>query len=102
MFDTDNVNYIELKLLTSQIDILLRSLELYAFNFNYIAPIDKNSSLEDLRSSLIYHTYNQLLSIRGEYNNINSSSIKQCRKNYIRNKHKLYYSHIHNRKINKT
>ena len=61
MFDSENINYVELKLLQGQIDLILLALELYAFNFHKVWAIDKDSDLEDLRNSLLFHTYEEIL-----------------------------------------
>lgn len=62
MFNTDNINYIDFHLLEGQVDLILRSLELYAFNFHNVYDIDKDSNREDLRNALLFHTYNEILS----------------------------------------
>lgn len=65
MLHTDNINYIELSLLESQIDLVLDALQLYAFNFHRVWAVDYDSDKEDLRNSLIFHTYEQ---IQSKYN----------------------------------
>lgn len=62
MFNTDNINYIDFHLLEGEVDLILRSLELYAFNFHNVYDIDKDSNREDLRNALLFHTYNEILS----------------------------------------
>lgn len=62
MFNTDSVNHITFNLLEGQVDLILKSLELYAFNLHNVFAVDKDSDLEDLRNTMLYHTYNQILS----------------------------------------
>lgn len=93
MINTDSVNYITFNLLEGQVDIVLKSLELYAFNLHNVFAVDKDSDLEDLRNSLLYHTYNQILS---SYNSnkyrIGYNVSYEC-KRQVENKKKIkYYS----------
>lgn len=60
MLNTDNINYIEISLLETQVDLVLDALQLYAFNFHRVWPVDRNSDLEELRNSMIFHTYEQI------------------------------------------
>lgn len=60
--NTDSINYISFNLLEGQVDIILKSLELYAFNLHNVFAVDKDSELEDLRNTLLFHTYNEILS----------------------------------------
>ena len=67
-FDTDTVRKNKLELLDCQIDLLLKSLELYAYTFNYICPRrGKSETLEEnLRKCLIRDTYHQIVCEYGE------------------------------------
>lgn len=68
MFDTDNIIPKEIKLLDSQIDIILRALELYAFNLHNTWNVNIDDRKEELRNALLFHTYEGLLSQKnGEY-----------------------------------
>lgn len=97
IFNTDTINYISFSLLEGQVDIILRALELYAYVYHFIST--KHDDLEDLRNSLIFHTYNEILShytdckfvtYAGEciinecYNQVNSN--KKRRYHVIKNK----------------
>ena len=91
--NTDSINYISFNLLEGQVDIILKSLELYAFNLHNVFAVDKDSELEDLRNTLLYHTYNEIL---GTYKTnkytIGYNVPKQC-KMQIESKKKIkYYS----------
>lgn len=68
MFDTDNIIPKEIKLLDGQIDLILRALELYAFNLHNTWNVQVDNDKEELRNALIFHTYEGLLAQRhGEY-----------------------------------
>lgn len=92
MINTDSVNYITFNLLEGQVDIVLKSLELYAFNLHNVFAVDKDSELEDLRNSLLYHTYNEILS---NYNSnkyrIGYNVSSECRRQVERKKKLKYY-----------
>lgn len=61
-FDTDIIRKNKIELLDCQIDILLRSLEMYSYVYQYISPKRKKETLEeDLRISLVRDTYEQIL-----------------------------------------
>ena len=92
IFNTDSINYIEIKLLDGQLDLILESLELYAFNFHRVYAIDKDSNLEDLRNCLLFHTYDYLLSKRGSSYKIGYDVSKNCRLEHSRKKRVIYYS----------
>lgn len=91
MFNTDIINYVEFRLLEGQVDIILKALELYSFNFHncWIRGID--TDLEDLRNALIFHTYNEIVS---KYNNEKYISCydlkKECKLRIKRNKIKKF------------
>lgn len=68
LFNTDSINYVEFRLLESQVDLILDALQLYAFNLHKVWAIDKNSDIEDLRNTLLFHTYQEIVS---KYNNSN-------------------------------
>lgn len=61
MFDTDNIIPKEIRLLDGQIDIILRALELYAFNLHNTWSVNVDDSKEELRNALLFHTYEGLL-----------------------------------------
>lgn len=91
MFNTDNINFVEFKLLEGQVDLILEALQLYAFNLHRVWAIDKNSDLEDLRNSLLFHTYEEIMS---KYSNskINYDVISSCRLERKRKRNKIYLS----------
>lgn len=68
MFDTDNIIPKQIELLDGQIDIILRALELYAFNLHNTWGMEVDNDLNELRNALLFHTYEGLLSQKnGEY-----------------------------------
>ena len=91
MFETDKINIIELKLLEGQIDLILRALELYAFNLHNTWGIEIDSDLQELRNALIFHTYEGLLSVKTSNNyKIGYDAAENCREELMRKKKKVY------------
>lgn len=72
-FDINNIRKNNIELLDCQIDLILRSLELYSYIYQFIYPRKgKNETKEEnLRISLVTDTYHQILN---EYNNQNFQS----------------------------
>ncbi len=74
-FDSKSIQPVELRLLNGQVDLLLRSLELYSYNLEYM--LDTENSNDDERQekiAKIKYTYEQLLSsqaqqVNGKENN---------------------------------
>ena len=74
-FDSKSIQPVELRLLNGQVDLLLRSLELYSYNLEYM--LDTENSNDDERQekiAKIKYTYGQLLSsqaqqVNGKENN---------------------------------
>ena len=66
-FDTENIRKNDISLLDCQVDLILRSLELYLHVYKFIYPRRKESETkeENLRKSLVFNTYQQILN---EYN----------------------------------
>lgn len=71
-FDTENIRKNEISLLDCQVDLILRSLEFYLYTYRFIYPRrgKDESDEENLRKSLVFDTYNQIL------NEYNSSKIE--------------------------
>lgn len=74
-FDINNIRKNSIKLLDCQIDLILRSLEFYAYTYQFIYPRrGKNETKEEnLRISLVRDTYHQILN---QYNNKDFQSYK--------------------------
>ena len=66
-FDTNNIHSVELNLLDGQVEIILRALELYGYNLDYM--LNSNDSSDDTRQeklALLKYTYEQVLSDQAE------------------------------------
>lgn len=63
-FDTNTIRKNKIELLDCQVDLILRSLELYSYTYEYIYPRrGKSESLEEnLRICLVRDTYHQITS----------------------------------------
>ena len=61
MFDSDHIRYVDLHLLTGQVDLILEALELYAFNLHKVWAVSRDNELEELRNALLFHTYEGIL-----------------------------------------
>lgn len=66
-FDTDIIRKNKIELLDCQVDLILKSLEMYSYMYQFIYPRSNKtlSSEENLRISLVKDTFEQILS---EYN----------------------------------
>lgn len=91
MFDTDNIIPKEIKLLDGQIDILLKALELYAFNLHNTWGIEVDNNLNELRNSLVFHTYESLLAQKNREYKISYDVIKEYKLEQDRKRKKTYY-----------
>lgn len=62
-FDVNNIRKNNITLLDCQVDLILRSLEFYAYTYQYIYPRSKKSESEEenLRKCLVRDTYHQIL-----------------------------------------
>lgn len=66
-FDTNNIHSVELNLLDGQVEIILRALELYGYNLDYM--LNSNDSSDDSRQeklALLKYTYEQVLATQAE------------------------------------
>ena len=66
-FDTSNIHSVELNLLDGQVELILRALELYGYNLDYM--LNSNDSSDDTRQeklALLKYTYEQVLSDQAE------------------------------------
>jgi hypothetical protein len=61
-FNIDVIREHQITLLDCQVDLILKSLELYSYTYRYVAPQRKSEQKEDeLRISLVRDTYEQIL-----------------------------------------
>lgn len=91
MFDTDNIISKEIKLLDGQIDLLLKALELYAFNLHNTWGVEVDSNLSELRNALLFHTYESLISQKNGNYDIKYNVLKECELLSNRKKKTLYF-----------
>ena len=61
-FDIDSIRKNKIELLDCQVDLILKSLEMYKYMYGFMYPRKKLSEEENLRISLIVDTYHQILS----------------------------------------
>lgn len=66
-FDLKGIMPVELRLLDGQVDIILRSLELYAYNLEFMLNTENSDENERQKKlALLKYTYEQVLSIQAE------------------------------------
>ena len=66
-FNLDDINPVEIKMLSEQVDIILRALELYAYNLEYMLDGEKSSDDERQKKiAMLKYTYEQVLSDQAE------------------------------------
>lgn len=66
-FDINNIHSVELNLLDGQVDIILRGLELYGFNLEYMLnSSDSSDEVKQEKMALLKYTYEQILASRAE------------------------------------
>ena len=66
-FDKNKIHSVELNLLDGQVEIILRALELYGYNLDYM--LNSNDSSDDTRQeklALLKYTYEQVLASQAE------------------------------------
>ena len=66
-FNANNIHSVELNLLDGQVEIILRALELYGYNLDYM--LNSNDSSDDTRQeklALLKYTYEQVLATQAE------------------------------------
>lgn len=76
--DTSIEEPIEIRLCNSEIELLLKALELYALNFHNFRFIDCDYDKQELHNALIFHTYHILLHSRSNYTS-RYDVLKNCR-----------------------
>lgn len=88
-FNSENIKPVELNLLNGQVDLILRSLELYSYNLEFM--LNSNESSNDERQeklAMLKYTYEQVLAtqaeqVYGKANNASNNSplVQNIRKN---------------------
>ena len=85
------VRFIDVRLLEGQVDLILRAMELYAFNLHHTWGINYDEDIQELRNALLFHTYEELINKKNntEYQ-IGYDVTHNCRKILTSKKKKLY------------
>jgi hypothetical protein len=66
-FDTNNIHSVELNLLDGQVEIILRALELYGYNLEYMLNgSDATDELRQEKIAMLKYTYEQVLATQAE------------------------------------
>ena len=66
-FDTNNIHSVELNLLDGQVEIILRALELYGYNLEYMLnSYDSTDRQKQDKISMLKYTYEQILASQAE------------------------------------
>lgn len=66
-FNIKNIHSVELNLLDGQVEIILRALELYAYNLDYMLNSnDSSSDIKQEKIALLKYTYEQVLATQAE------------------------------------
>ena len=66
-FDTNNIHSVELNLLDGQVEIILRALELYGYNLEYMLnSSDVSDELRQEKIAMLKYTYEQVLATQAE------------------------------------
>lgn len=88
-FNLNNIQSVELNLLNGQVEIILRSLELYGYNLEYM--LNSTDATDDTRQekiALIKYTYEQVLATQAEQVNgksNNSDNLPKLGQNLLKN-----------------
>lgn len=76
-FDTNNIHSVELNLLDGQVEIILRALELYSHNLEYMLnSTDSTDDLKQEKLALLKYTYEQVLASQAEQVESKSNNIE--------------------------
>ena len=92
-FDTDIIRKNKIELLDCQVDLILKSLEMYGYMYQFIYP-RSNKTLtneENLRITLVRDTFEQILS---EYNE--SKSNNKIQNNANQDRIKIHFKKLQN------
>lgn len=77
-FDSNNIHSVELNLLDGQVEIILRALELYGYNLEYMLNSTDSSDNIDTKQekiAMLKYTYEQILASQAEQVNKKSNNI---------------------------
>ena len=66
-FDSSKIQSVNLNLLNGQVEILLRALELYGYNLEYMLnSTDSSNKTKDDKLAMLKYTYEQILATQAE------------------------------------
>ena len=66
-FDVNNIHSVELNLLDGQVEIILRALELYGYNLEYMLNgTEATDEMKQEKIAMLKYTYEQVLSSQAE------------------------------------
>ena len=66
-FDTEDIQSVSLNLLNGQVDIILRALELYGYNLEYMLnSADGSDTNKEEKIAMLKYTYEQVLATQAE------------------------------------
>ena len=76
-FDVNNIHSVELNLLDGQVELLLRSLELYGYNLEFMLnSSDSSDDNKQEKLDLLKYTYEQILASQAEQVQSKSNNIE--------------------------
>ena len=83
-FDTDLIRKNRIELLDCQVDLILKSLEMYRYMYQFIYPRTKKNltNEENLRISLITDTFNQIMEQFNNSKDLDQIISKKKNKNF--------------------
>ena len=88
-FDTNNIESVELDLLDGQVEIILRALELYGYNLEFMLDSsDTSDESKQEKLAMLKYTYEQILSSQAEQvqsKSNNRDNLSNLGKNLIKN-----------------
>lgn len=88
-FDVNNIHSVELNLLDGQVELLLRSLELYGYNLEFMLnSSDSSDDNKQEKLALLKYTYEQILASQAEQvqsKGNNRDNLSNLGKNLIKN-----------------
>ena len=88
-FDTNTIHSVELNLLDGQVELLLRALELYGYNLEFMLnSSDSSNDNKQEKLALLKYTYEQILASQAEQvqsKSNNRDNLSNLGKNMIKN-----------------
>ncbi len=88
-FDTDDIHSVEFNLLDGQVEIILRALELYGYNLEFMLnSSDSSDENKQEKLAMLKYTYEQILSSQAEQvqsKSNNRDNLSSLGKNLVKN-----------------